>query len=568
MADEFTFHQSQAEQQTHFQFESRQYVWISDQNSGSYPNGQLTFDLSSIANSGKYVDFSQSYLTIPLVMHINQTSVNSSGENSWALSLKNGFHQLINSISVEITNCQVVSLTSFSNLDINYKLISKSSFEDVQNLQTTMGFTKDTAESISYRGQASATGLGELNNVIADSLFTPTNVYGGALNVNKGRQQRMVNTSFNPNDTKASNFVNASSCNSVAKNYVNLATAAAATDTLYYITATIPLRFLHDIFVKLPLSKGIYMRLIVNTNTQCISTIGTTYNSTGPVYNFSSVSTSSQNGVFPCMISPLTAAGGGSGFNTSAANDTVKVGLGICKSPISATQVHPTMSQCRIYCCMYSMSPPYEESYLLSTPTKKVLYNDILSFQVLNIAPQGTVSQILTNGISRLRYLLIHPVLSATVNGTATLLNASTYTAGIAVGSPMNSPFSSCPGTTCPYSFVTNFNVLISGTNLYQSSLNYGFEHWLQENRSSNAVNGGLSHGLSSGIISQQEYEAGYGFIYCDLSRKISQSSDDISRSVQLVFTNASNLMTDYYCILGYEREIVISTSTGALVSD
>jgi hypothetical protein len=132
----------------------------------------------------------------------------------------------------------------------------------------------------------------------------------------------------------------------------------------------------------------------------------------------------------------------------------------------------------------------------------------------------------------------------------------------------MNSPFSSCPGTTCPYSFITNFNVLISGTNLYQSSLNYGFEHWLQENRASNAVNGGLSHGLSSGIISQQEYEAGYGFIYCDLSRKISQSADDISRSVQLVFTNASNLMTDYYCILGYEREIVISTSTGALVSD
>ena len=567
MSDEYTFHQSQSEQQTHFQFESRQYVWISDQNSGSYPNGQLTFDLSSIANSGKYVDFSQSYLTIPLVMHLNQTSVNSKGENSWALSLKNGFHQLINSISVEITNCQVVSLTSFSNLDINYKLISKSSFEDAQNLQTTMGFTKDTAESISYRGQASATGLGELNNVIADALFTPTNVYGGALNVNKGRQQRMVNTSFNPNDTKAANFCNQSSCNSVAKNYCNLSTSAAATDTLYYITATIPLRFLHDIFVKLPLSKGIYMRLIVNTNTQCISTIGTTY-AAGPIYNFATVSTSSQNGVFPCMISPIAAAEAGSGFNTTTASDTVKVGLGICKSPISATQVHPTMSQCRIYCCMYSMSPPYEEAYLLSTPTKKVLYNDILSFQVLNIAPQGTVSQILTNGISRLRYLLIHPVLSATVNGTATLLNASTYTAGIAVGSTMNSPFSSCPGTTCPFCFVSNFNVLISGTNLYQSSLNYGFEHWLQENRSSNAVNGGLSHGLSSGIISQQEYEAGYGFIYCDLSRKISQSSDDISRSVQLVFTNASNLMTDYYCILGYEREIVISTSTGALVSD
>jgi hypothetical protein len=436
-----------------------------------------------------------------------------------------------------------------------------------------MGFTKDSAESMQYSSGASSTtvgfstGIGECNNVVKDSLFNPTNVFSGALSVNKGRQQRMINTSFNPNDTKVAGFVNQASCNSVAKNYCNLSTSAAATDTLYYITATIPLRFLHDIFVKLPLSKGIYMRLIVNTNTQCISTVGSLYVNT-PTYGFNSLSTSSQNGVFPCMLSPVGAVGSGTGFNTSTANDTIKIGLGIARSPISATQVHPTMSQCRIYCCMYTMSPPYEEAYLLSTPTKKVLYNDILSFQVLNIAPQGTVSQILSNGISRLRYLLIHPLLSASVNGSSTVLNQSTFTAGFGPVGPMNSPFSSAPGTTAPFAFVTNFNVLISGTNLYQSSLNYGYEHWLQENRASNAVNGGLSHGLSSGIISQQEYEAGYGFIYCDLSRKISQSADDISRSVQLVFTNASNLCTDYYCILGYEREIVISTSTGALVSD
>lgn len=564
MADEFIFDQSQQQQSTEFQFESRQYVWISDQNSGSYPNGQVTFDLSSIANSGKYLDCKNSYITVPLVMHLNQTSVNSAGENAWALSLKNGFHQLINSMSVEITNCQVVSLTSFSNLDINYKLISKSSFEDMQNLQTTLGFTKDTAESIQYNGAANSVGLGETNNVIKDTIFNPTNGYQGSLNQNKGRQQRMVNTSFNPVDTKAASFVTTTACNTVSKNYCNLPTGGQ-TDTVYYITATIPLRYLHDIFNKLPLAKGIYMRLLLNLNTQCISTITTTYNGTGPVYNFATVSTSSQNGVFPAMISPLTA---GQGFITTTANDTVKVGLGICKSPISSTVTHPTMSQCRIYAAMYTLTPPYEEAYLLSTPTKKILYNDILSFQVLNIAPGGNVSQILTNGISRLRYLLIHPVLSSSTNGSATVLNQSTYTAGVGQIGPMNSPFSSCPGTTAPYAFVSNFNVLISGSNLYQSSLNYGFERWLQENRGSNAVNGGLSQGLSSGIISQQEYEAGYGFVYCDLSRKISQASDDISRSVQLVFTNSSNLQLDYYCIIGYEREIVLSTSTGALVSD
>ena len=127
----------------------------------------------------------------------------------------------------------------------------------------------------------------------------------------------------------------------------------------------------------------------------------------------------------------------------------------------------------------------------------------------------------------------------------------------------MISPFSSAPATCAPCSFITNFNVLLSGTNLYQSNINYRFENWLQENRQSNAVNGGLSLGLSSGLLSQSDFENGYGFVYVDLSRKISQASDDISRSIQVVGTNNSAVCIDYYCIIAYERQISLSTSTG-----
>ena len=86
------------------------------------------------------------------------------------------------------------------------------------------------------------------------------------------------------------------------------------------------------------------------------------------------------------------------------------------------------------------------------------------------------------------------------------------------------------------------------------------------ENCQSNAVNGGLSLGLSSGLLSQSDFENGYGFVYVDLSRKISQASDDISRSIQVVGLNSSAVMMDYYCIIGYERSITLITSTGSLV--
>ncbi len=79
-------------------------------------------------------------------------------------------------------------------------------------------------------------------------------------------------------------------------------------------------------------------------------------------------------------------------------------------------------------------------------------------------------------------------------------------------------------------------------------------------------LNGGNSLGLSSGIIGQSDFENGYGFAYVDLSRKISPASDDVSRSVQLVFTNNSAFQVDYIAIISYEREITVSTSTGSLV--
>ena len=71
MADETAFNLSTNPQETLFQFSSRPYTYIPDQNSGSYPNGSVVFDLASLANSEKFWDPRQSFVTIPLVMNLN-----------------------------------------------------------------------------------------------------------------------------------------------------------------------------------------------------------------------------------------------------------------------------------------------------------------------------------------------------------------------------------------------------------------------------------------------------------------------------------------------------------------
>jgi hypothetical protein len=130
----------------------------------------------------------------------------------------------------------------------------------------------------------------------------------------------------------------------------------------------------------------------------------------------------------------------------------------------------------------------------------------------------------------------------------------------------MNSPFSSSPGTTGFQAAISSLNILVSGQNIYQSNYMYGFEEWLQEVRGSNAINGGIPLGLSSGLLSQNDWENGYRFCYVDLSKRMSQANDDISRSIQVSFQNASAYTSDYFFIIGYEKSIQLSTSTGALI--
>ena len=561
MADEYSYSTSCEQQETEFEFSSRQYAYIPDQNSGNYPNSQITFDLASLSNSGKFVDWSQSLLTIPLVMNVATSAALTAAyaENVFGASLKN-FPTLINSLSVEITNNQVVNLTQFSNLDINYKVLSSMSSEDAITL-SSLGFAKDTAESISYNGavnSAAGSGLGEINNVIKTTSFTPTAGFNAAtFPQNAGRLARMMNTSFDPT-TSASSLAN---CAATGKNYA----VQTVNGVTYYIIATIPLRFLHDIFKKLPLSKGMYMRLIINTNCGCtvISTVGPTSGAQA-AGSYLTSNTVSMNNVCPIMLSPITSAAlAGNGLNLTglANNGTITTTLNIAKY---GAVTHPTMQQCRVYACLYEMAPLAEERYFSLVPTKKILYNDILTFQTLNVGAGAQVSQILSNGVSRMRYLLIYPFLSSVVNGSANITDVAN--GGVVLGTPMNSPFTSCPSTTCPQAAITNGNILLSGTNLYQSNINYNFEHFLQEVRPSNSINGGLSLGMSSGLLSQSDWENGYRIHYFDLSRKVSQASDDISRSLQVVFTNASKVSMDYYYVIGYQREVQISTSTGSLV--
>ena len=183
---------------------------------------------------------------------------NTTGENNFAASLKNGYHQLIHSINAELGNNSVVSTSSYTNMAINHQLLTGMSREDEQNFGTTIGFSKDEALSMRYLPAANSTGLGEVNNVITRPNFDPAAGYGASAYLqNQGRLNRMINsTSY---DVAMENTENLAQVIASGKNFSQrdavVVNPGAATGVVvnYYIIATIPLHILCDLFAKMPL---------------------------------------------------------------------------------------------------------------------------------------------------------------------------------------------------------------------------------------------------------------------------------------------------------------------------
>ena len=222
-------------------------------------------------------------------------------------------------MNAELGNNSVVSTSSYSNMAINYQLLTGMSREDEQNFGTTIGFSKDEPLSMRYLSVANGTGLGEVNNIITRPNFDPTLGYGAsAYQQNQGRLNRMINsTSY---DVAMENTENLAQVIASGKNYSQRDALVQNPGVItgrvvnYYTIAMIPLHMLCDLFAKMPLVKRAYLKITLNLNANCSTTI--VNNATGTHF------------VSPYMNSPISITGK-VGFNAGATALTTSCMLSI-----------------------------------------------------------------------------------------------------------------------------------------------------------------------------------------------------------------------------------------------
>ena len=385
--------------------------------------------------------------------------------------------------------------------------------------------------------------------------------------------------------------------------------SALTNSRVIQIPAVIRLKDICNFFEKIPLLKGSTMRIYLNTN-QCSFTaqyingqlqqVQATPNTIKQA-SFGGVSLASSPYILgggatnPLMLASNDLGQGGYNVNplvvsnssgTNNANDIVATAVNVnfavsiancqfkSQFPNSSGATCP-ITQCRLYAPAFTMNPLAETRFLELTPTKKVLYNDIFQFYFPNQAVGANINILVSNGIPNIRQIVVLPFLTSSgippngVSGASqvyTSLVGSTDTpTGVGVqpviSSTLLSPFATAGATPDPIP-LGNFQILISGTNLFIQQLQYNFEDFYEQMVSINQLNGSLTTGLGSGLIGFKEWQYLYRYYVGNASR-ILPSEEGMARSVQIQCQNLANVAIDLMVFVEYEKSITVNMATG-----
>lgn len=571
-ADSLVFDMSSMSEGTSSVFVRKDWVSILDNQNQNYQGNQSVIDTSQLSNSNKYFNYREAYLTCPMLLTMTQNTgsavawipAQADGSNSpdYIMGLKNWYGSIVHSMTVDYNGTTIVQQTPYCGLWNTFKLMTSLSYEDVLLNGASMGFWPDDVSGFEISNLNSTEGIANTvtNNKNAGAFPVVANAFNTFNAYNEGLLQRQQGWNFDPEGVTGgtqtyANLLSTNNLNLLWKSYVFHKTSATGTPTAtagvcqVAITAQIYLKHLHSFFERVPLLKGVFLKLTLNLNQ---SSVSFSVDASG---NFATCSVQSPlGGVSPLMIASRGASQGSVDLVEGSYTANISVG----KSCLNATQAgfpqvrqSPLGSSILLNIPAYTFNPTFEASYL-SSPIKKVVYSDIYQYQVVNQLTGGqTFNQLITNGISNIKSVLVLPFYSASANGGLT---------------PIQSPFDPAGGgPTSPLCLLTQFQIQISGTNAIYNTERYSYEQYLNQLAGANSINGNLTDGLTSSLVSQKGFEMGFCYYYVNCGRML-PVEEMVPKSVNILGTNTNAKAIDLFVFVEYGVEVSLNILTGARV--
>jgi hypothetical protein len=600
--DSIVFEESVNTEVSSSEFVDKQWLYVNDNNNGSY-SSQVVLDTTPLANSGSYINWGEAFILMPLVLQFESAAatMTAAAPIDYLGALKSGYWNMLHSLTCEFNNGNIIQQVPFLNVFCSFKNVTSWSREDLTNWSAVTGFFPDSSRSWAYlsiapvaTSQIAGNGNGLSNNRNAPyvtigtigTAFVAYNVdtMGSTsstdvrMSWNQGLFERqsainynpLVNTGLTSHSSNQGDLLNGASAVQVFRSFVN----TAANLRWIAIDAVIRLKDVADFFQKCPMLKGSTMRLYLNTN-QCYFQV----TQTGALYGPTGALTAAP--IMSLTANPVILGGGGTNpvlysscglgqgsypltpLATGAANTAVvNVAVSIVRTQFSQMtnqNLSCPISSVRLYAPAYTLSPIAEQRLLSLTPTKRVVYNDIFQFSFPNQSVNSPFNILVSNGIPDIRSVLVLCLLPSASNGVAA--------GGGVRSSSILSPFASTPSSPDPL-IIQNFQIQVSGRNLFINQLQYDYESFVEQLASSNQLNGGLTTSLASGLVSKTDFQNLYRYYYGNCSRSL-PSEEGVAKAIQIQGTILSPLATavDLMVFVEFERSMTVDIRTGARIA-
>jgi hypothetical protein len=155
------------ENEAQFDIVNKKVLQVNDSNLGNYSSQEVIFDLSTIANSGAFLDWKTSYLQLPVVLQVTRGTDNDAADSAYdgfCASIKNGNFNMVHAMTLQLSNQQVINLQGNMNGRISYELVSSMSSDDAARA-IQYGYQFEDGECHQYSASANANGIG--NSVVS-----------------------------------------------------------------------------------------------------------------------------------------------------------------------------------------------------------------------------------------------------------------------------------------------------------------------------------------------------------------------------------------------------------------
>ena len=550
--------------------------YINDINNGIYTNSSLTlvnFDLGQIYNSAKHTNPSDMFIVIPITMAAafsnGSTLIDPVPGSSALCSLKSNFMNMIHQADISVQGKTLESTQAYINICKHFQLISEMSDNDLKTLGHSIGFSPmlDNPRAARYNatqaGAAGHSGNGFCNNrpfssasefqINAAESSTLNNIANPALQHKLSRYVDTVQSSVQNGIYGTGNTL--MTVNNLAgefRPYYEVKGITGSKYMIWYDFAVIKLNHLFESIDHIGLTQKLdaSLRIWLNCGTVNVTVAGAASGGTNMAYSITPQNNSFSN------TCPLLISYEASNKIVPATCTNIVAGVYIARPPVTnyagvnlsnSAAAHP-LQNCRLYYSQIQMDPQHAITYNNSNKSKKVIYRTFVTNNYPPVAASGSFNQLINSGIVHPTGVLIVPFL-APVTGTNGGLGDSQW----------KSPFDTCPCTTSPVS-LTNLQVSVGGQNVLQSTLQYGYENFLEQVNLAEQLTS-ADFGISTGLFNQNYWENSKWY-YVNVER--GNTADKLSgRNINISFTNNSNVPVEIMVFIFYSDEVTMDVTTG-----